>query len=265
MEFDITDDRGIVTVTFSTGKNVGMDVVFGFRDLAKSLTKLAKHPGLRAVVLKGEDGSVGVNTDPSGPEEFTRSPDWEDNVRDIIRTCINPAKAAIADLPVPVVSVVDGPVVGGGVAVVLTADFIIATQRTSFLLPFEARNQDMAKAATGWRLPKLMAHLGKMSGPATNRELSANDARDIGIVTKIVPTGDLDTALASLVDRVVSGSAEAIVAARRIIDETMTANFDELIDAGAHFEGAADTGGDYRRSLAAYLKRNIELNVQTVH
>jgi len=97
----------------------------------------------------------------------------------------------------PVVSFLDGIVMGGGVGIGLPAKYRIATERTMFAMP-EATIGLFPDVGGGWYLSRLPGRLGQYLA-LTAARLDGGDVRAIGLATHYIPSEALDDVKAALV------------------------------------------------------------------
>jgi enoyl-CoA hydratase len=97
----------------------------------------------------------------------------------------------------PVVVVMDGVTMGGGVGISLPARFRIATERTTFAMP-ESGIGLFPDVGGGWWLPRLPGQTGLWLA-LTGARLKAADCLALGIATHFVESGRLDDLKASLI------------------------------------------------------------------
>jgi enoyl-CoA hydratase len=96
----------------------------------------------------------------------------------------------IATYSKPVVTVMDGVVMGGGVGVSLPATYRIATERTRFAMP-ETGIGLFPDVGAGWFLPKLPGRVGLWIA-LTGARLGPADCELLGLATDVVPSAALD-------------------------------------------------------------------------
>jgi enoyl-CoA hydratase len=122
---------------------------------------------------------------------------------------------AIERLPMPAIAVVEGPAVGSGVEIAAACDFVVATPTASFKTP-EAlwgtvgATQRLARVI-GKRLAKDMMFTG--------RALSAEEAREAGLVSRVVAPGALEATVVEIAATIAKAPASALALAKRCIDE----------------------------------------------
>ena len=97
----------------------------------------------------------------------------------------------------PVVSFLDGIVMGGGVGIGLPAKYRVATERTIFAMP-EATIGLFPDVGGGWYLSRLPGRLGQYLA-LTAARLDGADAKAIGLATHYIPSEALEDVKAQLV------------------------------------------------------------------
>ena len=101
---------------------------------------------------------------------------------------------AIESLPMPAIAVVEGPAVGSGCEIAAACDFIIATDRASFRTP-EAL---WGTVGATQRLPRILGKRLAKDMMFTGRTLSAAEAVDAELVSRLVSADTLDAVLAEI-------------------------------------------------------------------
>ncbi|GLC38336.1 hypothetical protein PLESTB_001265400 [Pleodorina starrii] len=107
--------------------------------------------------------------------------------------------AAIAQLPVPYIAIIDGIVMGGGVGVSYHGHFRVATERTVLAMP-ESGIGLFPDVGASFFLHRLPGHLGRYMG-LTGQRLSGAEVKDAGFATHLIPSSrlpDLEAAITQL-------------------------------------------------------------------
>ncbi len=95
----------------------------------------------------------------------------------------------------PIVVAVDGLATAGGMEIVLAADVVVATTRSSFGLA-EVRHNLIAAAGGLFRLPRAIGRAPAMDAILTGEPIDAARAYQLGLVSRLVePGAALDTAM----------------------------------------------------------------------
>jgi enoyl-CoA hydratase len=124
------------------------------------------------------------------------------------------AYAALEALPMPAVAVVQGPAVGSGCEIAGACDFIVATPEASFRTPEAIRGTVGATQ----RLPRILGKRLAKDLMFTGRTLSAEEAREAGLVSRLVLLSDLESALQELAKTILDAPQQSLRLAKRCID-----------------------------------------------
>ncbi|WP_295207056.1 enoyl-CoA hydratase/isomerase family protein [uncultured Brevundimonas sp.] len=101
------------------------------------------------------------------------------------------------DYPKPIIAIVDGIVMGGGVGVSEPADIRVATERTTYAMP-ETGIGLFPDVGGGWFLPRLPGQTGVWLA-LTGARLKAQQTIELGIHTHFVPSDRIEALKADLV------------------------------------------------------------------
>lgn len=127
----------------------------------------------------------------------------------------------------PIVVAVDGLATAGGMEIVLAADVVVATARSSFGLA-EVRHNLIAAAGGLFRLPRAIGRAPAMDAILTGEPIDAARAYQLGLVSRLVePGAALDTAMA-VADVIAAAAPLAVRASRTIVRAAALADDDEL-------------------------------------
>ena len=125
------------------------------------------------------------------------------------------AYEAVERLPMPAIAVVEGPAVGSGVEIAAACDFIIATPAATFRTP------EVLWGTVGatQRLPRIIGKRLAKDMMFTGRALSAEEAREAGLVARVVAPEALAACLTEITTTILKVPPAAIALAKRCVDE----------------------------------------------
>jgi cyclohexa-1,5-dienecarbonyl-CoA hydratase len=133
--------------------------------------------------------------------------------------------AAFPALPQPVVAVVSGAALGGGLEVVLGCDLVVASEKATFGQP-EIKLGVFAPPATVL-LPRRIG-LGAATGLLlTGESIGAVEAKRIGLVNEVYPHEGFDAAATAWIDKLLALSGAALRHAKRALREASSLPVDE--------------------------------------
>ncbi|RWM18767.1 MAG: crotonase [Mesorhizobium sp.] len=172
----------IVTVSSDDGRPV-LDGR-AYESLAKIFHEAAIDDDVRVVVLRGLAGCFCLGGDFSEFLDATKHQRLIAAVTDMFRT--------LATFPKPVLACVDGDAVGVGCTILFHCDMVIASDESTFRVPFVDFGL-VPDAATSILAPQKLGYAGAFRFFCLGDTLSAEDARMLGLVTEIV-AGDVEEA-----------------------------------------------------------------------
>ncbi len=106
--------------------------------------------------------------------------------------------ALLFDYPKPVVAIMDGVIMGGGVGLAMPSRYRVATERTNFAMP-ETGIGLFPDVGGGWHLPRLVGQTG-MWLALTGARLRGADCLALGIATHFVESGRIADFKAALIN-----------------------------------------------------------------
>lgn len=156
--------------------------------LAEAFAACHEDDTVRAIVLAGDQSAFAAGADLN---EFR-----EQDAVDIARGRWERYFRTIAATPQPVVAAVNGHALGGGMELAMLADIIVAGEGARFGQP-EVRVGIMPGAGGTQRLTRAVGKFHAMRLCLTGKPIDAREAHAIGLVSEVVPDGEVEeTALA---------------------------------------------------------------------
>ncbi|BCH19421.1 MULTISPECIES: enoyl-CoA hydratase-related protein [unclassified Mesorhizobium] len=172
----------IVTVSSDDGRPV-LDGR-AYESLARIFHEAAIDDDVRVVVLRGLAGCFCLGGDFSEFLDANKHQRLIAAVTDMFRT--------LATFPKPVLACVDGDAVGVGCTILFHCDMVIASDESTFRVPFVDFGL-VPDAATSILAPQKLGYAGAFRFFCLGDTLRAADARMLGLVTEIV-VGDVEEA-----------------------------------------------------------------------
>jgi 2-(1,2-epoxy-1,2-dihydrophenyl)acetyl-CoA isomerase len=136
----------------------------------------------------------------------------------------------------PVVAAVQGAAAGAGLAVVLACDVVVSGRGTKFLTAYAGVGLT-PDCGLSWLLPRAVGQQRALELALTGRVLTAEEARDWGLVTTVVDDAELEEQATVLAVRLATAPPFALGQARRLIRSSWTVS-------------RAESGADEARTIA---------------
>jgi enoyl-CoA hydratase len=171
--------------------------------------------------------------------------------------------------PKPVITIMDGVTMGGGVGISWTAQYRVATERTTFAMP-ETGIGLFPDVGAGWFLPRMHGRSGMWLGLIGAR-LKWADCELFGIATDTVASGDLPALKAAIVAdpaRVETALAQFEAEPGHAPAGDLRDQVDRLFD-GDSVEAIADNllrdGSDWAKAQLETLKTKSPTSLKVAH
>ncbi|MFK0113173.1 crotonase/enoyl-CoA hydratase family protein [Streptomyces sp. NPDC091217] len=115
----------------------------------------------------------------------------------------------------PTIAAVRGFALGGGTEIALASDLVVAAEDASFGLP-EVKRGIIAGAGGAFRITAQLPPKIAMELLLTGDTLDAPTARELGLVNRVVPAGQVLTEALALAERIAANAPLAVQASKRI-------------------------------------------------
>ena len=197
-----TREGGIVTVTLDHPAKLNVLDRAGWERLGEVFEGLARDDGVRCVVVEGAGArAFSAGSDIGAFEAQRRTPEQVERYAAAIRRGLG----GVYDCPHPTVGVVRGICVGGGLIIAACCDVVVCGDSSRFGAPVNRLGATMAYEE--------MAPLLAAAGPGAVLEIlltgdlvGARRAREMGIVNRIVPDGEVGEVGAEIARRIAAGA-----------------------------------------------------------
>ncbi len=154
----------------------------------------------------------------------------------------------------PLIALIEGYCIGGGLATALSADIRFATPDSKFGIP-------AAKLGLGYEYEGL-AKLARIVGPSRARDImfsarfmEAAEAKDMGLVNFIESREDIEAACMAYAERIAGNAPLTVQAAKAAVNAWESGGRDEDLDDVRALVDACFNSEDYKEGRAAFAAK----------
>jgi cyclohexa-1,5-dienecarbonyl-CoA hydratase len=122
---------------------------------------------------------------------------------------------AMVEASQPVLVVVDGAAIGGGAELIAYGDLVVATPRARFALPEITIGMFPPLAST--MFPHIIGPKRALELVLTGEAITAERARDLGLVNRLVPEAQLQAAVNELIGKITAQSGAVLGMAKKAV------------------------------------------------
>lgn len=241
-------DGGITTVTLFNPEKLNALNAAMWRRLAEVFAALDADASLRCIVVRGAGAAFAAGGDLVEMQTARADNDGAFAYHEQVGAALD----AIAGCRHPVVAAIRGPCIGGGLEIACACDLRIAGESARFGAPINRLGFSM--------YPGELAGLLRLAGPAVvgeilleGRLLTAQEAYDKGLLTRVVADDDLDAETAATAGRIAAGAPLVARWHKQWIARLLDGRPLTAAEKRASF-AFLDTA-DYREGLAAFLEK----------
>src|SRR6202140_2056246 len=176
------------------------------RELADGIGLIAENASIKLIVIDA-DGKVFSGGVDIGEYTAERAFSMLD--------AFHAACIAMVEAPQPVLVVVNGPAIGGGAELIAYGDLVVATPRARFALPEITIGIFPPLAST--MFPLIIGPKRALELVLTGEAITAERARDLGLVNRLVPEAKLQTAVNELIGKITAQSGAVLGMAKKAV------------------------------------------------
>jgi 2-(1,2-epoxy-1,2-dihydrophenyl)acetyl-CoA isomerase len=171
-----------------------------------------------------------------------------------LTTYLHGAVSRLCRTDKPVIVAVNGVAAGGGLSLVLAADLVLAAESARFTMAY-SKIAATPDGSSSYFLPRLVGLRRAMELYFTNRTLSAREALEWGLVTRVVPDAELRPAAEALARELAQGPTRAFGAAKRLFHQATWESLETQMELEAQAIAASGRTEDFREGVTAFANK----------
>ncbi|WP_298376180.1 enoyl-CoA hydratase-related protein [uncultured Bradyrhizobium sp.] len=237
---------GILTLNDPASLNAMTPELLG--DLARAVGEMGVDPGIRALVLTGEGRGF------CSGQNLKAFNSLGDNIYTGVMKHYWPAMQALRECRMPVVVAVNGVAAGGGFSLAMSGDIILAARSASFIQVF-SRIGLVPDLGSTWLLPRLIGRQRALELMLLNEPLSAERAKEWGLVRDVVDDARLLDEAKALAGRLADGPTRALVATRQLLEESEHASYADQFRREIELQQVIRESADAKEGRQAFVEK----------
>ncbi|MFP6647192.1 MAG: enoyl-CoA hydratase [Candidatus Latescibacterota bacterium] len=215
------------------------------------IASFAADGGVRVVVMKGAGDKAFV----SGADisEFEEKRSTEEQIK-VYESASDAAHSALRTLEKPLIAMIRGFCIGGGLAISLAADLRISADDGQFGVP-------AARLGLGYGyggIKELMHIVGPSFAKEiffTARRFSAAEASEMGLVNRVVPVAELERSVRELAAQIAGNAPLTVRAAKAAVNEGTRDPEDRDLERVEKMVAECFASQDYEEGRRAFMEK----------
>jgi methylglutaconyl-CoA hydratase len=219
-------------------------------ELLKVFRKIHEARDVRVVIFTGEGKSFCAGADLNWMKRV-KDYSFEENLNESLG--ISELMYSIYSLPLPTIARVNGAAVGGGMGFVATCDIAVAQSDARFSL---------SEVKLGLVPACISPYVIRKAGEGACREfmltgerLTAEKAMRLGLVNEVVEPGELDNAVSTLVERLISSGPNAIAICKELLRKVPAMSLDQARRMTAEAIANLRVSDEGQEGMRAFLEK----------
>jgi 2-(1,2-epoxy-1,2-dihydrophenyl)acetyl-CoA isomerase len=246
-KLEIEGSVGIIKLNHPEVMNaVSPEMVGG---LMKALDEVARHcDEVRCVIITGEGRGfcAGANLQPS--------PGERGDAGSLLETVFHPFLRRLRELPVPLITAVNGAAAGVGMSFALMGDLVLCAQSAYFLQAFR-RIGLVPDGGSTWLLPRLIGKARAIELSLLGERLPAAKALEWGLVNRVFADDQLMKNALEMGRELAAGPTIALGLIRQLYRESPDNTYEEQLNLERQMQRKAGATADFKEGVRAFLQK----------
>jgi enoyl-CoA hydratase/carnithine racemase len=207
----VTDDGATRMITMRRPEKKNTLTQEMYLAMSDAINSAQSNPAIRCLILTGRSGVFTAGNDIG---DFLKAATEADDVARprnsviFLQSLVNNTK--------PIIAAVDGIAIGIGMTMVVHCDYVIASTTTTFSSPYIQYGL-VPDGATSLLVPHMVGHQRAFSMLVMGREMSAEGAREAGLVNQIVAPGHAVVEAQKVAREICALPADAVAISRKLL------------------------------------------------
>lgn len=249
LDFSITDR--IATIRFNrpdaaNGLNLQMAT-----ELNQVAQQCSNDANIKAVILTGSGRFFCAGGDLNSMLEHETGPGA--GVTEIA-TQLHEALSVLARMDAPVITAINGTAAGAGFSIAVTGDLVVAAESAKFTMAYTKVGLS-PDGSSSYYLPRIIGIRRTQELMFTNRVLSAQEAMDWGLVTKVVPDEDIESSAREMAQIFVSGAKGSSATVKSLLMQSLSNDLETQM--ALECQGIANCADskDGKEGISAFIEK----------
>jgi 2-(1,2-epoxy-1,2-dihydrophenyl)acetyl-CoA isomerase len=242
---------GVATITLNRPDAFNSLNLTLARELFGAVLQVDEDPAVRCVVITGAGRAFCGGGDV---KEFAEGLPRIGVLIKELTTYVHGAVSRLVRSPKPVLTAVNGVAAGGGLSLALAGDLVLAAESARFTMAYSRIGATPDGSSTYW-LPRLIGLRRAMELFYTNRVLSAREALEWGLVTRVAPDGELMDATRKLAEELAQGPTLALGRGKLLFHVSTTESLETQMELESQSIARSGHTEDFAEGVRAFAAK----------
>jgi 2-(1,2-epoxy-1,2-dihydrophenyl)acetyl-CoA isomerase len=217
------------------------------KEIQTAIKNASRDKEVRALVITGAGRAFCSGEDLAGVSD-----DMDHG--EVLRKRYNPMLLELDRCEKPVIAAVNGVAAGAGMSLALACDFRVASEKASFVEAFIHVGL-VPDAGNLYYLPRIIGHAKAMELAVFGEKVPAEKARELGLVTEVIPMDKWDEKVAAFAERLANLPTKAIGLIKRNLKASWHSNLDDYLERDAQSQRIAGQTADHKEGVQSFMEK----------
>jgi len=247
--FDVRDNVAHITLNRPEAANsLNREMA---SDLMHAVMRCSEDSAIRAVVITGTGPMFCSGGDL---KEFAAQGEHLPYHLKEVTTYLHAAISRLTRMDPPVVAAVNGSAAGAGMSLACACDIVVAAETARFTMAYTRVGLTPDGSST-YFLPRLVGLKRALELTLTNRVLSAQEALEWGIVTRVVPDTELLAQAHALAAQLAAGPTKTLGSSKRLLHTGWTETLETQMEHESQTIADMARTADASEGITAFLEK----------
>lgn len=223
-----------------------------YTEMNEYLNDIDSDDSIKVVLLSGEGNifsSGGDLKETLNEKDLAIIPE-RNLVRDFLKIPLQ-----MRNISKPIIAVINGPAVGGGVALALASDMIIASDRATFHMGFVKIGLSAADMGMTYFLPRNVGYAKASELLLFGDVITSEEAERIGMINKVVPHDALNSTAEEWAMRIIEGPPIGISLTKLALNREQDMDLHAALELETYIQSFALRTRDHKEAVSAFLNK----------
>jgi len=246
--YDVSERIATITLNRPEAMNATTDELY--QELHDLLEIAATDRDVGCVILTGAGRGFCAGADLKARKDDMTPIQRRARHRWILKDILEP----LYRIEKPVIAAVNGAAAGAGFNIALACDFIVASEKASFIQAF-ARVGLVPDLGGLYLLGRVIGINKAKELCYTARKVSAQEAADMGIVNHVVPHEALLERARAIAASITAGSPTALAMTKTLLNKSSNSTIDQMLEYESYAQTVAYLTPEYEEGVQAFREK----------
>lgn len=246
--YEVSDRIATLTLNRPDAMNSTTDEMY--QELQDVIGRIAKDDDVGCVIVTGAGRGFCAGADLKARKDDMTELQRRDRHRWILKDILEP----LWKLEKPVIAAVNGAAAGAGFNIALACDFIVASDKASFIQAF-ARVGLVPDLGGLYLLGRAIGTNRAKELCYTARKVLPDEAKELGIVSHIFPHDDLMEETRKIAAKIAAGSPTAMAMTKNLLDKASNSTMEQMLEYEGYAQTIAYLTPEYHEGVAAFREK----------